>query len=467
MAPAPSMLRSRPPTGKPAIPMITVHGPSKSGRTVATIKLRSAPWVDRMFVAQIGTQAWDDYGAYYPGVEILDHDGTTSSVLAQIEAACAVKAADGKLNVIVVDDATEYWDAHKILAEHRQRRNKNTKAALANDPDAEVDPTMDKWNDVKARWARAFTLMKRADVIGVWVCRADDVSKVDGNGNPVQGQREYRIEAEKSTASRSTMMVRVYPDHRVVLESVTSLKPDLLALVGKRGGYTLPDDNPLAHAVELVRTNEGWGTGQGLVTGEGATTTTVAAKTWMLDMIRAMVPTLQGDDAKADLRQVAAAIWSQLWTDRPVPGDELTEVMVEHMKSATPGIIIATLVPPEDGPPAVPEIEIDDTEPDQVVAVVPDPKVPTVCAECGKPHHYGPCSAPVVGVYETVLARWMNLPGAVANQYASSLVSLGLASREGEMLGPFDAEYQSQFVQVVKMAEEAAAAAAPKEEASG
>ena len=49
---------------------------------------------------------------------------------------------------------------------------------------------------------------------------------------------------------------------------------------------------------------------------------------------------------------------------------------------------------------------------------------------------------------------------------ASSLVSLGLASPDGEMLGPFDVEHQSQFVQVVEMAEEAAAAAAPKEETS-
>ena len=396
MPPSTPQLATRRPTGLPAVPQVVVHGPSKSGRTVATAKLSLAPWVDRFFVAQIGTQAWDDYGRFFPKVELLDHNGTASGVLDQIEAACSVPATSGMLNVVVVDDGTDHWDTHKLLAEARQRRNRRTQEALKADPDAEVDPTMDKWNDVKAKWARMFHLAKQSGTVFVIVCRGDYVAKVDASGNPVAGATEYRIEAEKSTLSRCLMSVRVFPDHRAVLEAITSIDPVVLKALADAGkaGYTLPDANPLGHAIELLRstsTTGAWADGRQLVVGEGESYPARQAKDWLMATIKAMAPTLAADVPAWKL--AGASLWSAAFDGQSPPSDELNPAQRAHLERIVPQLIterflggVAPVAEPE--PMADP---VDDSPPEPEAA---RPEAPTTCPDCHGPHHHGPCSTP-------------------------------------------------------------------------
>lgn len=391
-------LATRRPTGVPSVPIFLIHGAPKSGRTVATIKASLSPWVDRMFVAQVSTSAYDDYGAMFPDIELLDHNGSVSSVLSQVEAACAVKPADGKLNVIVVDDASEHWATHRVLAETRQRRNKRTQEQLKLDPDAAIDPTPDKWNDVNSQWDRLFWLMKRAGVVGIFVCRGDDVMKLDDNGRPVEGQTVYRIEARKTTMAQATAAIRVWPDHEARLEQVTSLRLNVPgpSRDNPRGGIVLNDENPIGHAMELIRADaDGWHDGAKYVGGEGNTVSIGAAKKWLVDEIKRMAPKAASDDA--EVAQLASALWLSIWRGREQPGRELTKAEGDYLVETGRIKIADTLLGPVDRAAlqqlaaTAPITEPDDpfTEPDDPTRV--QSSNDRTCPVCGRARHTGPC----------------------------------------------------------------------------
>lgn len=235
-------LRTRKPTGEVAWPLILVEGGEKVGKSCTAFGFSTDGRVGRTFVFELGEAKADEYARLGP-YEIVDHNGTFSDIYDQLEAACAEPRTEGRPNVVVFDQITSLWELIKDWTETRARSSKTARKILAEDPDAEIDISMNLWNDAKARWYKVINLLRRSDVIGVLVARASEVAKVQG-GRPVSGQTDYRVEAEKSTVFAVTAQVRIGADHRATLVAVNSLDAQVPAK-----GLLLPEDLPLGHLV--------------------------------------------------------------------------------------------------------------------------------------------------------------------------------------------------------------------------
>lgn len=235
-------LRTRKPSGAVAYPTILLEGEEKAGKSFAAYRLSSSPRVGRTFVFDLGEGTADEYAELGP-YEIVEHNGTFSDLLAQLEAAAAEPAEEGRPNVIVLDDATALWDLLKDWAGARARNSKRGRQALAADPDAEIDVPMNLWNDAKDRWYRVLNLLRGWPGIAVLIARGKEVSKVVG-GQPVAGQTEWKVETEKSTAFAVSAWVRMTRPHVATLVAARSLHVDVPAR-----GLPLEQDRPLEHLI--------------------------------------------------------------------------------------------------------------------------------------------------------------------------------------------------------------------------
>lgn len=202
-----SSLRTRPPSGRVAFPLLLLEGEEKAGKSVAAYRLSASPKVGRTFVFDLGEGTADEYGELGP-YEIVEHNGTFTDLLEQMRAACAEPMVDGCPNVVVLDDATALWDLLKDWAGTRARNSRNGRKRLAEDPDAEVDVSMNLWNDAKDRWYAVVNLLRSWPGIGVLIARGKEVAKVQG-GQPVAGETEWKVDAEKGTAFAASAWVRM------------------------------------------------------------------------------------------------------------------------------------------------------------------------------------------------------------------------------------------------------------------
>lgn len=238
-----TQLKTRKPTGEVAWPLILVEGPDKSGKSVASYSLSADPRVGRTFVLDLGEGSADEYARLGP-YEVIEHNGMYSDMLAQLEAACAEPRVDpAKPNVVEIDSGSEFWDLLKDWTNWRARTSKSGKRRLQQDPDAEIKPAMNLWNDARDRWYRVVNLLRRSDVIAVITCRAREVAKVE-NGEPVAGQTDYKVECEKGTPFAVKAQVRMSRPHVATLVAVGSLDVQI-----PEQGLRLPDENPLGHLV--------------------------------------------------------------------------------------------------------------------------------------------------------------------------------------------------------------------------
>lgn len=235
-------LMTRRPTGKVAFPLILVEGQEKCGKTFSALSLSASPKVGRTFVLELDEPTADEYSVL-GDFEILEHNGTFTSILGQLQAAAAVPMEDGKPNVIVLDTGTALWNLLKRWAEQRARNSRLGQRKLQEDPDAEIDVSMNLWNDATDRWYEVINLLRSFPGIGVMVARSKETAKVV-NGNPVASQVEYKIEAQKSVANEVSATVRMERPHTARLVSVRSLHVDV-----PPRGLELNPENPLEHLV--------------------------------------------------------------------------------------------------------------------------------------------------------------------------------------------------------------------------
>ena len=223
--------------------MILVEGPEKSGKSVAAYSLSSDDRVGRTFVLDLGEGTADEY-ARLGRYEILEHNGTYAAIWEQIEAACHEPRVDpDKPNVVEIDTGSAVWDLVKDWTNHRARNSRAGRKKLQDDPDAEIDPSMNLWNDARDRWYRIINQLRRSNCIAVVVCRARETALVK-DGQPVSGQTDYKVECEKGTPFAMTAQVRMSKPHTATLVAVRSLDVQL-----PEKGLQLPDDNPLGHLV--------------------------------------------------------------------------------------------------------------------------------------------------------------------------------------------------------------------------
>ena len=109
-------------------------------------KIGQAYWLD------LGEGAADEYIAI-PGAkyDVIDHDGTWFDIVAQVREVAAVAATSEKPVVLIIDSMTAEWDMIKDWISVRAKESKMAKRKLAEDPNAEIKPSMNLWNDAASR----------------------------------------------------------------------------------------------------------------------------------------------------------------------------------------------------------------------------------------------------------------------------------------------------------------------------
>lgn len=348
-------LRARKPSGNVAFPLLLVEGEEKAGKTFASLALSASPRVGRTFVFDLGEGTADEYASLGP-YEVVDHDGTFSDLRGQIRAAMAVPSDPEKPNVIVLDSGSILWGLLKKWTDLRARNSRKGRAALQADPDAEIDPTMNLWNDAKERWKDIVDGLRTWPGIAIVIARGQEVSKVEG-GQPVAGQTVWSVEAEKTLTFEATAWVRMHRSpRRAVLVGARSLFVDV-----PDGGLTLPVENTLEHLVFEVL-GSGGRFGPSSLTLPQIGVPSAQAKVRLLAAVQAAHPSLTEQEAKDEAKRAWDSEFGQV--------AEVTEAALRKLLDA-----VAGRTPPEDpdqGPGATETAETaqegQTTEPDPVVA---------------------------------------------------------------------------------------------------
>jgi hypothetical protein len=206
-------LKTRKPTGIVPWPLILVEGGEKSGKSWAAAVLSSSARVGRTFWFDLAEGAGDEYGAI-PGVryEIVEHDGTWQSIIRSVEEirdeAARAAAAKEPPVVLVIDSMTAEWDLLKDWASNRAKARLEKKGRRV-DADADVQISMDLWNDANGRHRKLMTILMTFPGIAVITARGKEVAALDASGRPVEGSKEYKVEGQKGLAFDATVWLRL------------------------------------------------------------------------------------------------------------------------------------------------------------------------------------------------------------------------------------------------------------------
>ncbi|WP_328491186.1 hypothetical protein [Streptomyces zaomyceticus] len=138
----------------------------------------------------------DQYGQV-PGAryEIVPHDGSFDDFLDALRAAISQPpAADGKRNMIVVDDISSVWDllSYEVAFVSRKRAERR---GLALD-DAPVDEERDLWVQAKERWGAMLWLLRQHNGPSLLIARQETVTAFENDKPTAHTTR--RIMAEKN-----------------------------------------------------------------------------------------------------------------------------------------------------------------------------------------------------------------------------------------------------------------------------
>lgn len=236
-------LRTRKPTGVIPWPIILIEGEEKSGKSHEAAAFTGSKLTGQAYWLELGEDTADEY-ANVPGADylLIDHNGSYQDILSQVEAvhAEAKRAATAKEKpvVLVIDSGSMLWRMLVNWTNERARRSKNGQKVLRQDPDAEVKPSMNLWNDAAERWQRVMYLLRTMPGIVILLARGREVAAVDGNGDPIPRTKDWRVEAHKSLAFDATVWVRLRRDEQPQIIGARSLKFEV-----PRSGKpkTLPD----------------------------------------------------------------------------------------------------------------------------------------------------------------------------------------------------------------------------------
>ena len=221
-------IKARKPTGTVPWPLVLIEGPEKSGKSYAAAQFTASEKIGQAYWLDIGEGAADEYAAIEgANYLVIEHDGTWADMLGQVqavhdEAARAAKAGEKPI-VLVIDSMTAEWDLLKDWTSHRARQSKAGKRTLAADPDAEVKPAMNLWNDANARHGALMHLLMTFPGIAIVTARGKEVASLDDGGKPIVGQKDYRVEGHKALAFDATAWVRLSRDSHPKVVGVRSI----------------------------------------------------------------------------------------------------------------------------------------------------------------------------------------------------------------------------------------------------
>jgi hypothetical protein len=208
-------LKTRKPTGAVPWPLVLIEGEEKAGKTWSCAEFTASPKVGRCFWIDLGEGAADEYGAI-PGAayEVVEHDGSFADLLAnvtEIHAVAAEALAKGdKPVVLIIDTMTTEWDMLKDWATDRAKSSKSNRRKLEADPNAEITVSGNYWNDANTRHRRLMRLLKTFPGIVLMTSHGKSVAVIGPDGQPVEGKKEHKVEAQKSLGADASCWLRLY-----------------------------------------------------------------------------------------------------------------------------------------------------------------------------------------------------------------------------------------------------------------
>ncbi len=235
------------PTGKPAWPLILVEGEEKAGKSTMCVELTASPRIGQSFMLAFGEPHANEYGAI-PGAnyEIVRYDGSYTDLLAKIDMVRLIAEhanAHGQPPVLLIIDSMVFvWKLLHQWTYNRAKESTSGKQKLAKDPDAEIDPGRNLWNDANSRHANLVMALRRIPGIVIMTGRGKWVSGTDERTGQPTKVKEYTLETQKSLGFDVSCWVRLFREDRDRIIGLTSANPEIRLNAKKDREQYLPTD---------------------------------------------------------------------------------------------------------------------------------------------------------------------------------------------------------------------------------
>ena len=239
-------LKTRKPTGRVPWPCILLEGEEKAGKSWALAQFSTSDRIGALYWIDLNEGAGDEYGAI-PGAtyELVEHDGSYAQVLAAVQAVKdeARRAADaGEPPVVLgIDTGSAIWDGLKDWASARAAKSARNRELLKRDPNAEITISQNLWNDAGARWRKLQTELLTFPGIVVVTARGKEVTEVDANGRPIEGQKTWSVQTHREFPYAASVWVRLRRGRRPLIVGARSVH------VGIK-----PNDDPAKEVTDKV-----------------------------------------------------------------------------------------------------------------------------------------------------------------------------------------------------------------------
>jgi hypothetical protein len=223
-----SGLKTRKPTGRVPWPCILLEGEEKAGKSWALAQFSTSDKIGALYWIDLNEGTGDEYGAI-PGANysLVEHDGSYAAVLTAVQAvkAEARRAADaGEAPVVLgIDTGSAIWDGLKDWASERAAKSARNRELLKRDPNAEIVITPNLWNDAGARWRKLQTELLTFPGIVVVTARGKEVTEVDANGRPIEGQKTWSVQTHREFPFAATVWMRLRRGRRPLLVGARSV----------------------------------------------------------------------------------------------------------------------------------------------------------------------------------------------------------------------------------------------------
>src|SRR3954447_3371505 len=223
-----SGLKTRKPTGRVPWPCILLEGEEKAGKSWSLAQFSASDKIGTLYWIDLNEGAGDEYGAV-PGAkyELIEHDGSYTAVLAAVQAvkAEARRATDaGEPPVVLgIDTGSAIWDGLKDWGSGRAAQSTRNRELLKRDPNAEITISQNLWNDAGARWRKLQTELLTFPGIVVVTARGKEVTEVDANGRPIEGQKTWSVQTHREFPYAASLWVRLRRGRRPLIVGARSV----------------------------------------------------------------------------------------------------------------------------------------------------------------------------------------------------------------------------------------------------
>ncbi|MER7951987.1 hypothetical protein ABTY59_31810 [Streptomyces sp. NPDC096079] len=199
---APQRARNfRTPSGLPNPPIILFAGPEFTGKSWEAAAGTGSDLIATSYWIQVGgvSGTADQYGRLAGArYEIVPHDGSFDDILDALRAAIAQPSdADGKRNMLVIDDISSVWDLLSDEVSFVSRRRAERRGLRLDDEP--VDDERDLWIQAKDRWGEMLWLLRQHNGPTLLIARQETVTAFENDKPTAHTSR--RIKAEKNIRS--------------------------------------------------------------------------------------------------------------------------------------------------------------------------------------------------------------------------------------------------------------------------